>query len=398
MLNIPSTVDDPNYRYKMPRLEIKIEGRGNGIKTNITNLYDVSKYLRVMVDYPLKFLGYELGTQTTFKLGKNDATTIINGQFTEVDLRKALDIFLAKYILCKKCGYPELRMFVKSEKIYGQCNSCGEKNLLDNTHRFASYILKNPPQDQTEFKKDDPTAKVVVVPTTKAEAKPAEEVKAEPALKKEESKDAPTKAPAIVLDDLQKDSPVLQELVNKVRDTIAKDFGTVESFEKNDEAVTKIWKVIKRFKIPEDRRDRLPYIIFFGCFDEGIAKQIKKYSYLLSEVLGVFEFKSNKEVHILVNLEYLFFVKCKGMGYEKYIPTILKFFYDEDLLTQEFVISWADGKEEEKLKQVFHYNAEYDAEFKKQSASMIEWLRADDEEEEEEEKEGETNGKAAESK
>lgn len=394
MLNIPSTVDDPNYRYKMPRLEIKIEGRGNGIKTNITNLYDVSKYLRVNVDYPLKFLGYELGTQTTFKQGKNDATTIINGQFTEADLRKALDQFILKYILCKKCGYPELRMFVKSEKIYGQCNSCGEKNVLDNVHRTAAYIVKNPPQDQTEFKKEDPKD-VTKAPAPKTDAKaPAEEVKAEVIPKKEESKDAPSKTPSIVLDDLQKDSPILQELVNKVRDTIAKDFGAVENFDGNDDAVTKIWKVIKRFKVPEDRRDRLPYIIFFGCFDEGIAKQIKKYSYLLSELLGVFEFKANKEIHILVNLEYLFFVKCKGMGYEKYIPTILKFFYDGDLLMQEFILSWAEGKEVEKLKQVFHYDPEFDAEFKKHSASMIEWLKADEEEEEEEE----TTEKPAETK
>lgn len=46
MLNIPSTINDPNYRYKMPRLNLKIESKGNGIKTNIVNLPDVAKHLQ----------------------------------------------------------------------------------------------------------------------------------------------------------------------------------------------------------------------------------------------------------------------------------------------------------------------------------------------------------------
>lgn len=46
-VNIPSTIADVNYRYKMPKMILKIEGNGNGIKTNITNLGDVAQALRV---------------------------------------------------------------------------------------------------------------------------------------------------------------------------------------------------------------------------------------------------------------------------------------------------------------------------------------------------------------
>lgn len=46
MLNIPSTVVDPTYRYRMPKMQLKIESKGNGIKTNIVNLPDIAKHLR----------------------------------------------------------------------------------------------------------------------------------------------------------------------------------------------------------------------------------------------------------------------------------------------------------------------------------------------------------------
>jgi len=51
LLNIPSYIDDPSYRYQMPALQLKIEGKGNGIKTNIVNLVEVAKALRVPTEY-----------------------------------------------------------------------------------------------------------------------------------------------------------------------------------------------------------------------------------------------------------------------------------------------------------------------------------------------------------
>lgn len=59
-MNIAGTqpVEDPEYRYKMPRLITKIEGRGNGIKTLVVNCHDVATSLHRSTAEVCKFFGY----------------------------------------------------------------------------------------------------------------------------------------------------------------------------------------------------------------------------------------------------------------------------------------------------------------------------------------------------
>ena len=44
-LNVNRNVVDPFYRYKMPRLVAKVEGKGNGVKTVIPNMVDIARSL-----------------------------------------------------------------------------------------------------------------------------------------------------------------------------------------------------------------------------------------------------------------------------------------------------------------------------------------------------------------
>ena len=44
-LNVNRSIQDQFYRYKMPRLAAKVEGKGNGVKTVITNMSDIARAL-----------------------------------------------------------------------------------------------------------------------------------------------------------------------------------------------------------------------------------------------------------------------------------------------------------------------------------------------------------------
>ena len=50
-VNIGKNANDAFARYKMPKLETKIEGRGNGIKTALLNIAEVSKALNIAPEY-----------------------------------------------------------------------------------------------------------------------------------------------------------------------------------------------------------------------------------------------------------------------------------------------------------------------------------------------------------
>lgn len=88
-LNVNRNVQDSFYRYKMPpiiakvillrdnseklarnnkRLVIKVEGKGNGIKTVIVNMVDVARALLRPPTYVTKYFGCELGAQTQFDI------------------------------------------------------------------------------------------------------------------------------------------------------------------------------------------------------------------------------------------------------------------------------------------------------------------------------------------
>ena len=135
----------------MPVLVTKIEGKGNGIKTVIPNMSDVSRSLSRPPTYTTKFFGCELGAQTSFD--ERADRYIVNGAHDATKLRDLLDVFIVKFVLCGSCKNPETDLIItKNEDLIRDCKACGERTNVDMRHKLVTFILKNPPKNPKKSK------------------------------------------------------------------------------------------------------------------------------------------------------------------------------------------------------------------------------------------------------
>jgi translation initiation factor 5 len=165
-INIRRDVTDAFYRYKMERIQSKIEGKGNGIKTVIVNLSSVAQSLARPPSHVIKYFGFELGAQTN--TNPNDDRWIINGAHDASKLQDYLDGFISKFVLCKKCKNPETDVHIKDGNITLDCKACGQISNVDPRLKLTAFILKNEPK---KGKKDKSTKKAERRARKEAEAK-----------------------------------------------------------------------------------------------------------------------------------------------------------------------------------------------------------------------------------
>lgn len=144
LVNVRRDVTDVFYRYKMEKLQTKIEGKGNGIKTVVTNLSSVAQSLARPGSYVIKYFGFELGAQTN--IDPPDDRWIINGAHDAPKLQDYLDGFINKFVLCKKCKNPETDVAIKDGRILLDCKACGQRTDVDLRLKLSGFILKNQPK------------------------------------------------------------------------------------------------------------------------------------------------------------------------------------------------------------------------------------------------------------
>jgi translation initiation factor 5 len=136
----------------MERLQSKIEGKGNGIKTVVANLSSVAQSLARPPAYVIKYFGFELGAQTN--TNPADDRWIINGAHEASKLQDHLDGFISKFVLCKNCKNPETEVIIKDGNIILDCKACGQRSQVDLRQKLSGFILKQEPKKGKKAKKE----------------------------------------------------------------------------------------------------------------------------------------------------------------------------------------------------------------------------------------------------
>lgn len=188
--------DDAFYRYKMPKMITKIEGRGNGIKTNIVNMVEIAKALARPASYTTKYFGCELGAQSKFD--EKSGTSHVNGAHDTTKLAALLENFIKKYVQCYGCGNPETEIVItKSQMLTLKCAACGYVSDVDMRDKLTTFILKNPPESKKSSKEKKAMRRAEKERLKEGEAADEEKKKLKKeAAKKKSSKDGTSKTAA----------------------------------------------------------------------------------------------------------------------------------------------------------------------------------------------------------
>ncbi|XP_022908066.1 eukaryotic translation initiation factor 5 [Onthophagus taurus] len=404
-VNVNREVKDVFYRYKMPQLMAKVEGKGNGIKTVIVNMAEVAKALGRPPTYPTKYFGCELGAQTQFDF-KNERF-IVNGSHDAVKLQGLLDGFIRKFVLCPECDNPETDLMVSAKRgaISQSCKACGYHGQIDSTHKLITFILKNPPNlnpavqgsSLTEGKRSKRSKRTNG--DANGEGKDGENDSADhggpdaasptaagnnTAIKNNDE-DEGTKWSAdiseeavrarmqdltdgvknmTINDDLEKSEKermnILYEMVKNKRDA-----GVLDNTQVQKDIVTEA----ERLEI----KPKAPLILAELLFDQNILAQIKKHRVFLLR-FTVNDKKAQK--YLMGGLEQLIALHQDALVPK--VALIFKVLYDLDVLNEATFMEWAEKVSKK------YVSKEVSQEIHNKAAPFIKWLQEAESESEEE--------------
>ncbi|CAO3607822.1 unnamed protein product [Mucor fragilis] len=390
-INVRRDVQDSFYRYKMPRLTAKVEGKGNGIKTVITNMAEIARALSRPPSYPTKYFGCELGAQV--KCDDKNERYIVNGDHDATKLQNTLDGFINKYVLCQSCKNPETDIIIKNDEILMDCKACGARNNGDMRHKLSTFIVKNPPAVASKNVRKQRKAATAQANNTGEDAdnnnSPEGNDSDDDIISQRIQKQAAglNMESKLALEDWSEDTSEAA-VAQRMKELSVKGSGAFAGGDDDDEEGGEnkyeafgVWlldnKASSNDAIVEKAEElgvlgkyKACQVLIQGVFDENIIAQIPKRATLLEKF--VTDEKSQKAT--LGGIERLVGNDFKDALLKK-VPTILMKLYDLDIIEDEVYIKWGEKPSKR------YVERDVSKAIKKAAAPFLEWIENASEEE-----------------
>lgn len=398
IVNLAGTkpIDDPEYRYKMPLVIGKIEGRGNGIKTVIANISDVALSLHRSPGEVNKFFGCELGAQTTYAADTDRA--VVNGAHTDVALQNLMKRYIDKFVLCPGCGLPETDFKIKSNQISHRCKACGCKEAVDMSHKLCTYIVaqdkkakkegkgkdkkKSKEKDNSDEDKDKEKKKKKKEKKEEDDDKDKDKKK-----KKDKDKDKKKKKKDKSGNDEKKEEELAQDLDDLSLDAtddvtlmdMAIDATKQYLASHPDASSVELLELVVNQQMASALKSFDKIHIFIRAAitpDFWEKKLVQKHAPTISLITNQ---NPIMERHVIAALEGL------SVDSPKHFPVLLKLMFDEEALDEGVILEWAcEGRTDYTL-----VSEEVRADLRAEAEPVVMWLQDDDSDDDEDDEDEE---------
>ncbi len=115
-------VETKRERFEIP----KIEGHFEGNKTILTNIQQISSYIRRDITHVLKYLLRELATS-----GKIEGNRVIlQTKISSTKINDKIQQYVQEFVICRECGKPDSELIKQDSFMFVHCLACGAKHSV----------------------------------------------------------------------------------------------------------------------------------------------------------------------------------------------------------------------------------------------------------------------------
>src|SRR3989338_7456758 len=115
-------VQTSSDRFEIPKVQGKVQGKN----TFVTNINEISSYIRRPADHIAKFLQKELAVASILEKDRLILKTMLNS----AKVNDKMQLYVKEFVTCTECKKPDTEIIVEKGIKFKHCLACGAKSPI----------------------------------------------------------------------------------------------------------------------------------------------------------------------------------------------------------------------------------------------------------------------------